>query len=125
MVAVAEEVHGLALADGALGRLDPLAPAGAGPQALEEAERAIFRVGAVVLAHDGLDGLGGLVGVVEGDRADVVVQHVGLDDAVQQLAPDEPELTIDRGRGAAHVVPALGGVVRDGRVGVLQVGDGN
>ena len=123
MVAVAEEVHGLALADGALGRLDPLAPAGAGPQAPEEAERAVLGVGAVVLAHNGLDGLGGLVGVVEGDGADVVVQHVGLDDAVQQLAADEAELAVDGGRGAAHVVPALGGIVWDGRVGVLQVRD--
>lgn len=109
---VAEEVDGLALADGALGRLDPLAPAGAVPEAAEETERAPLGVGTVVLAHDGLDGLGGLVGVVEGDGADVVVQDVGLDDAVQQLATDEAELAIDRGRGAAHVVPALRAVVR-------------
>lgn len=33
-------------------------------------------------AHNGLDGLGGLVGVVEGDSAHVVVEDVGLDDAV-------------------------------------------
>ena len=76
-------------------------------------------------AHDGLDGLRGLVGVVEGDRADVVVQHVRLDDAVQERAAHEPELAVDGGRGAAHVVPASGRVVGERGVGVLEVGDGN
>jgi hypothetical protein len=46
-----------------------------------------------VLAHDALDGLGGFVGVVEGNRGDVVVEDVGLDDAVEQSAADEAELT--------------------------------
>ena len=41
---VAEEVHGAALADSILGRLNPLAPAGAGPQALEEADRSVLGV---------------------------------------------------------------------------------
>jgi hypothetical protein len=36
-----------------------------------------------VAAHDGLDGLGGFVGVVEGDGADVVVEDVGFDDTVE------------------------------------------
>jgi hypothetical protein len=53
------------------------------------------------------------------------VQDVGLDDAVQELAADEAELAIDGGRSAAHVVPALGAVVRDRRVGVLEVRDGD
>ena len=78
-----------------------------------------------MLAHDGLDGLGGLVGVVEGDGGDVVVENVGLDDAVEEVAADETEFTVDGGGGAADVVPGRGLVVGERRVGVLEVGDGN
>jgi hypothetical protein len=78
-----------------------------------------------VLAHDGLDGLGGLVGVVEGDGGDVVVEDVGLDDAVEDLAADETELAVNGGGGTTGKVPGLAGVVREGRVGVLEVGDGD
>lgn len=74
-------------------------------------------------AHDGLDGFGGQVGVVEGDGADVVVQDVGLDDAVEEVAADEAEVAVDGGGGAADVVPAAGLVVGEGGVGVLEVGD--
>jgi hypothetical protein len=73
-----------------------------------------------VLAHDGLDGLGGLVGVVEGDGGDVVVEDVGLDDAVEDLAA-----AVNGGGGTTGKVPGLAGVVREGRVGVLEVGDGD
>jgi hypothetical protein len=58
-----------------------------------------------VLAHDGLDGLGGLVGVVEGDGGDVVVEDVGLDDAVEDLAADETELAVNGGGGTTGKVP--------------------
>ncbi len=124
-VPVPVEENALALALGALGRLDPLAPADAAPQSPEEADRAVLSVGAVVAAHDLLDRLAGLVGMVEGDSRHVVVQHVRLDDTVQKLAADETELTIDGSSGTAHVVPRFGSVVRKRRVGVLQVGDGN
>lgn len=76
-------------------------------------------------AHDLLDGLAGLVGVVERDRRHVVVQHVRLDDAVQELPSDEAEFTVDGGRGAADVVPRLAGVVGKRGVGVLQESDGD
>lgn len=78
-----------------------------------------------MVAHNGLDGLGSLVGVVEGDGADVVVQHVRLDDAVEELAANKPHLAVDGRRGATDKVPLVVGVVRQGRVGVLQEGDGN
>ena len=102
-----------------------MADAGGGPEGLEETSPAGVGFGAVVLAHDGLDGLGGLVGVVEGDGADVVVQHVGLDDAVEEVAPDEAELAVDGCSGAADEVPDLGVVVGEGGVGVLEEGDGD
>lgn len=74
-------------------------------------------------AHDRLDGLGGQVGVVEGDGADVVVQDVRLDDAVEDVAADEAEVAVDGGGGAADVVPGRRFVVGEGGVGVLEVGD--
>ena len=76
-------------------------------------------------AHDGPDGAGGLVGVVEGDGADVVVEDVGLDDAVEEVGADGPEVAVDGRGGAAGERPRLRAVVREGRVRVLQVGDGH
>jgi hypothetical protein len=124
-VPVAVEEHTRVLALGTVVGLDPLAPTGSLPHGAEEAQAALLDVGAVVLAHDGLDGLGGLVGVVEGDGGDVVVEDVGLDDAVEDLAADETELAVNGGGGATSKVPGLAGVVREGRVGVLEVGDGD
>lgn len=63
--------------------------------------------------------------MVEGDGADIVVQDVRLDDAVQQLAADETELAVNGGGGAAGVGPAVGAVVGQRGVGVLEEGDGN
>ena len=122
-VAVEEDVGVLAL--GAVVGLDPLAPAGGLVNGAEEAPAATLDVGAVVLAHDGLDGLGGLVGVVEGNGGDVVVEDVGLDDAVEDLAADEAELAVNGCGGTTGEVPGLAGVVGEGGVGVLEVGDGD
>lgn len=124
-VAVAVEQNVLVVTLGALVGLDPLAPAGSLVHGAEEAPTAVLDVGAVVLAHDGLDGLGGFVGVVEGDGGDVVVENVGLDDAVEDLAADEAKLAVDGGGGATSEVPGLAGVVGKGGVGVLEVGDGD
>ena len=74
-------------------------------------------------AHDGLDGLGGLVGVVEGDGGDVVVKNVGLDDTVEEMTSDEAKLTVDGSSGTTSVGPGVGVVVGEGGVGVLQEGD--
>ncbi len=108
---------------GAFAGLDPLAHPRALVQSLDKADGAFRGVGAVVLAHDGLDGLGGLVGVVEGDGADVVVQDVGLDDAVEEVAADEAELAVNRGSGTADKVPLVRRVMGKRRVGVLEVGN--
>lgn len=125
-VAVAIEQNVLGVALGALEGLDPLAPAGRGPHGLEEAEGPAGGVGAVVAAHDGLDGVAGLFGVVEGDGADVVVQDVGLNNVVEEVAADETEVAVDGGGGAAGEGPCVvAGVVGEGRVGVLEVGDGD
>lgn len=76
-------------------------------------------------AHDWLDGFCGFVGVVEGDGANVVVENVSLNDAVEESATDKTEFAIDGRCGAADVVPALTGVVGKRSVGVLEVCDGN
>ena len=122
-VAVEEDVGVVTL--GAVVGLDPLAPAGSLVDGTDETPAAVLDVGAVVLAHDGLDGLGGLVGVVEGDGGDVVVEDMGLDDAVEDLAADEAELAVDGCGGTASEVPGLTAVVGEGGVGVLEVGDGD
>lgn len=124
-VDVAEEKHTLALTLGTLVGLDPLADTGAGPHSLEETSPAGLGLGAVVAAHHALDGLASLIGVVEGDVADIVVQDVSLDDAVEDVTTDEAEVTVDGGSSATGEVPDLRLVVGEGRIGVLQEGDGN
>jgi hypothetical protein len=78
-----------------------------------------------VLAHDRLDSLSSLVGVVEGNAADVVVEDVSLDDTVEKVSADETHLTIDGSSGTADEVPLIVGVVGKGRVGVLEESNGN
>jgi hypothetical protein len=53
------------------------------------------------------------------------VQDVGLDDSVEKLSADEPKLAINGGSSATDEVPLLGVVVRKGRVGVLEKGNGD
>ena len=58
-----------------------------------------------MLAHDRFDSFGRFIGVVEGDDGDVVVENVGLDDAVEELAADEAEFAVDGCCCAAGEVP--------------------
>lgn len=76
-----------------------------------------------MLAHHLLDGLGGLIGVVKGDGADIVMQDVGFDDAVEDAATDEAEFTVDCGGGTPGEVPGFGFVMGKAWVGVLEIGD--
>ena len=103
--------------------LDPLACSEAGPHALEEAQCTTLGVAAIMFAHDWLDGLGGLVGMVEWDRADIVMQDVGLDNAVEQLTADEAELAVNGRCSATCIGPGGGSVVRKRWVGVLEKSD--
>jgi len=124
-VAVSEEKNTLALTLSTLRGLDPLAPSGAVVHGLEESNGAVLDVAAVVLAHDGLDSLSGLVGMVEGDGRDVVVKDVGLDDTVEKVTANEAKLAVDGGSGSASEGPGVGVVVRERGVGVLEEGDGD
>jgi hypothetical protein len=80
---------------------------------------------AVMRSHDLLDGLAGLISVVEGDGADIVVKNVGLDDAVEDVATDEAEVTVNCGSSSTGEIPGLRPVVREAGVGVLKESDGN
>lgn len=124
-VPVAEEKNMLAVTLSTLGGLNPLARAAAGPHGLEESKRASVSFRTVVLAHHLLDGFTGLISIVERDRADVVVEDVGLNDTVEELTSDETELAVDGGSGANGEVPYLRLIMRKSWVGVLQIGDGN
>jgi hypothetical protein len=78
-----------------------------------------------VLAHDRLDGFGGLIGVVEWNGADVVVENVGFNDTMEESAANESEFTVNGCGGATDVVPTSCSVVRKSWISVLEVGDGN
>lgn len=63
--------------------------------------------------------------MVEGNGGDIVVEDVGFDDAVKELATDETEFTVDGSRGTTSKVPSIASVMWEGWVGVLEIGDGN
>ena len=63
--------------------------------------------------------------MVEWNGADVVVEDMGFDDTVQELAADETEFAINSCGCATGIVPAGRSVVRKAGVGVLEVSDGN
>ena len=124
-VGVTVEKHSGAFALGTLGGLNPVAHTGTSPESLEESGPSGVGLGTVVRAHDLLDGLARLIGVVEGDGADIVVENVSLNDTVEDVTTDEAEITVDGGSGTASEVPDIRLVVRKGGVGVLEVGDGD
>lgn len=124
-IRVAEEKDTLAFALGALGGFNPLAGTGASPESLEETRPAGVGFGAVVAAHDLLDGLAGFIGVVEGNGADIVVKNVGLDNSVEDVAADETEVAVNGCCGTAGEVPYFWLVVGETGVSVLEVGDGD
>lgn len=123
MIAVEEDAFGFAL--GSLRRLHPLAPSGALPHAFQESDGSTLDIGAVVLAHDGLDGLGGLVGVVERNGGYKVMEDVGLDDTVEEMTADEAKLAVDGCGSTARECPGMSFVVRKGGIGVLEVRNGH
>lgn len=115
----------LARALGLRRRLDPLAHASTLVHGLDEADGTVCGIGPVVAAHDGLDSLSGFVSVIKGDGADIVVQNVSLDDAMEEPAADEAKLAVN-GRGSTFDKgPFLTRVVGKRWVGVLKESDGN
>lgn len=95
------------------------------PECLDETERTVLGIGSIMSAHNLLDGIRSLVCVIERNCADVVVQNVGLDDSVKELSANETEFSIDRGSRSSSIRPAFASVMRERRIGVLKVGDGD
>lgn len=60
-----------------------------------------------------------------GDVREEMMDDVELDNAMENMFPDEAELTIDRGRGTLQEGPGLGFVFGQLRVRVMEVGDGD
>lgn len=124
-IPITEEQNTRSLTRCALIRLNPLADARRSPNALYETQRAAFNVGTIVTAHDGFDGFSGFVGVIEGDRGDVVMEDVRLNNTVQKLSSDESKLAVNGSGGATDVVPTGTGIVWKRGVSVLEVGNCN
>ncbi|KAI3480672.1 hypothetical protein L1887_57149 [Cichorium endivia] len=96
----------------------------AGVDALPERDKDVLGALDVVLAKTSLERLGGLPGVVVGDLARDVVEHVGLGDAVEEVGTNGAEpVAVNGAEGATREGPGLGLVVGEGGVGVLEVGD--
>jgi len=76
-------------------------------------------------AHDLLDRLSCLIGVVEGDSRDIVVKNMGLNNTMKKLSTDETKFTINCGCSTSSIGPGFSCVVRKRWVGVLKECDGN
>lgn len=77
----------------------------------------------IVNPQQRLNSAGSLLGLVEGDPAEQVVNDMVVDDFVEEVAADEADAPVNGGKGTLGVGPGLGGVVGDSGVGVLQIGD--
>ena len=96
----------------ALACFNPLAPSRTSPKGFDEPEWAAFSVRPVVLAHYGLDGFAGFVGIIKRDRGDVVVQDMGFDYTMEERAPYESKFAINGRGGSSSEGPGLVAVVR-------------
>lgn len=77
------------------------------------------------VAQKRADGGRGLLLLVKGDTGEEMVDDVGVDDAVEEVAADPAEVAVDGGQGTLDVGPALGVIVVDLGVVVVEVCDGN
>ena len=122
-VSVAVEEDALAFTLGTNAGLNPLAPASALPDGLEETERTTLRIRSVVLSHHLFNSFGSLIGIVERNNRHVVMKNMGLDDAMEEGTTDETKLPINRCSGATSVCPGMRIVMRKSRIGVLEICD--
>lgn len=79
----------------------------------------------VLVTEVGDNRVGGLLGVVEGDLGEQVVNNVVVDNLVEEVTTDETEATVNGGEGTLDKGPRIRIVVGHLGVSVVQVGDGN
>lgn len=77
------------------------------------------------VAQQRTDGGSCLLLLVEGDAGEEMVDNVGVDDVVEEVAANPAEVTVDGSKSALDVRPALGVVVMDLGVIVVKIGDGD
>lgn len=123
MIPVEEDA--LVFALGAFRRLHPLAPSRALPHTRQESNGSAFDISAIVLPHDRLDGLSGLVCVVKWNGGDKVMEDVGLDDTVEEMTADETKFAVNGCGSTARKCPGVSFIVRKGGVRVLEVCNGH
>lgn len=88
-------------------------------------QEALFLLLVVVLTEHRLDGLGGLLCVVEWNAAEKVVDHMVVNDFVEEVTANEAGCAVNGGQCSLGVSPGFRGVVSNLGVGVLKVCDGN
>ena len=72
-ITIPREPNPLSSAFRPLARLDPLTPSSTPPDTLHETEHPLSHIGAIMLAHDRLDGISGFTSMIEGNAGDGVV----------------------------------------------------
>jgi hypothetical protein len=86
-------------------------------------EKALVKV--VLVSEVGDDSIGGLLGVVEGDLGEQVVNNVVVNDLVEEVTTDEAKPAVNGGEGTLDEGPCLRIIVGHRRVGVVQVSNSN
>ena len=77
------------------------------------------------LTNQGTNSGSGLILLIERDAREEMVNNVRLDDVVEQVTADPAKVAVNGCQGTLDVGPALGVVVVDIRVVVVQVSDSN
>lgn len=88
-------------------------------------QEALILLLVVVFTEHGLDGLGGLLRMVEGNAAEEMVDHMVVNDLVEEVTANEASCAVNCSEGSFGVSPGFCGVVSNLGVSVLKVCDGN
>ena len=73
-----------------------------------------------MLAHDWLDSFCGFIGVIKRNGGDEVVENMGLDNPVKELATNKSKFTIDGRCSSASKVPGMWLIMRKRWICVLE-----
>lgn len=76
-----------------------------------------------MFTHDLTNGLSSLTAIVKGNTRHKVVEHVSLNNIMENMLADESKVTVNSGRSSTSKVPLGCSIVRKTRIGVLQVGN--